>query len=118
MISLAIIAIALLAVYGNYSQTISMNADQQFNTTAPLLAARVVADFENRSLAELVDESGNFGSEFEGYEWVVKVETVASDILGNIAEDLHSIDITVSFNKAAYVFHCNTVRFVRREEGS
>mgnify|MGYP001819617326 FL=1 len=65
-----------------------------------------------------MDESGNFGSEFEGYEWVVKVETVTSDILGNIAEDLHSIDITVSFNSAAYVFHCNTVRFVRREDGS
>jgi len=118
MISLAIIAIALLAVYGNYSQTIAMNTDQQFNTTAPLLAARVAADFENRPLAELMDESGNFGSEFEGYEWVVKVESVTSDILGNIAEDLHSIDITVSFNNAENVFHCNTVRFFRREDGN
>jgi general secretion pathway protein I len=118
MISLAIIAIALLAVYGNYSQTIAMNTDQQFNTTAPLLAARVAADFENRTLDELVDESGNFGPAFDGYQWVVKVESVTSDILGNIAEDLHSIDITVSFNDAAYVFHCNTIRFVRREDGS
>ena len=33
MVSLSIIAIALLAVYGNYSQTIAMNTDQQFNTT-------------------------------------------------------------------------------------
>jgi len=115
MVSLAIIAIALMAVYGNYSQTIAMNTDQQFNTLAPLLAARVVADFENRSLADLADESGNFGSEFAGYEWGVVVEPITSDILGNIAEDLHSIDITVSFNNAERVFHCRTVRFIRRE---
>jgi len=118
MISLAIIAIALLAVYGNYSQTIAMNTDQQFNTTAPLLAARVAADFENRSLDELMDESGEFGPDFEGYEWVVKVEPVSSEILGNIAEDLQSIDITVSFNNTENVFNCTTVRFVRREDGS
>ena len=115
MVSLAIIAIALMAVYGNYSQTIAMNTDQQFNTLAPLLAAKVAADFENRSLDDLADESGNFGSEFEGFEWVVKVEPIPSDILGNIAEDLHSIDITVSFNNAEKVFHCRTIRFIRRE---
>ena len=118
MISLAIIAIALLAVYGNYSQTIAMNTNQQFNTTAPLLAARVAADFENRSLDELMDESGEFGPDFEGYEWVVKVEPVSSEILGNIAEDLQSIDITVSFNNTENAFQCTTVRFVRREDGS
>lgn len=118
MVSLAIIAIALLAVYGNYSQTIAMNTDQQFNTTAPLLAARVAADFENRSLTDLTDESGNFGPAFDGYEWQVVVEPVTADILGNIAEDLHSIDITVSFNNAEKVFHCRTIRFIRRESGS
>ena len=118
MVSLSIIAIALMAVYGNYSQTIAMNTDQQFNTLAPLLAARVAADFENRSPADLADESGNFGPEFEGYEWVVVVEPIPSEILGNIAEDLHSIDITVSFNNAERVFHCTTVRFIRRESES
>ena len=94
--------------------TIAMNTDQQFNTTAPLLAARVAAEFENRALTELADESGDFGSEFEGYEWNVVVEPILSDILGNIAEDLHSIDITVSFNNAEKVFNCRTVRFIRR----
>ena len=118
MVSLSIIAIALLAVYGNYSQTIAMNTDQQFNTTAPLLAARVVADFENRSLAELTDESGNFGPEFGGYEWSVVVESIESETLGQIAEDLHSINITVSFNNEEKVFQCKTVRFIRREGGN
>ena len=118
MISLSIIAIALLAVYGNYSQTIAMNAEQQFNTTAPLLAAKVVADFENRSLSDLTDESGNFGSEFDQYQWTAVVETLISDTLGNIAEDLHSITITVSFNNDERVFQCKTIRFIRRESGS
>jgi prepilin-type N-terminal cleavage/methylation domain-containing protein len=118
MVSLAIIAIALLAVYGNYSQTIAMNTDQQFNTLAPLLAARVAADFENRARADLADESGNFGPDFQGYEWAVVVESVTSDILGNIAEDLYSIDITVSFNNAEKVFQNRTVRFIRGESGN
>ena len=118
MVSLSIIAIALLAVYGNYSKTITMSADQQFNITAPLLAARVVADFENRSLSDLTDESGNFGSEFDQYQWTTVVETLTSDTLGNIAEDLHSITVTVSFNNDESVFQCKTVRFIRTESGS
>jgi prepilin-type N-terminal cleavage/methylation domain-containing protein len=118
MISLSIIAIALLAVYGNYSQTIAMSAGQQFNTTAPLLAARVVADFENRSLSDLTDESGNFGSEFDEYQWTAVVETLTSDTLGDIAEDLYSITVTVSFNNDDSVFQCNTIRLIRRESGS
>ena len=118
MVSLSIIAIALLAIYGNYSQTIAMSADQQFNTTAPLLAARVVADFENRSLTDLTDDSGNFGEEFDGYQWTAAVEPIISETLGNIAEDLHSINITVSFNNEEKVFHCKTVRFIRRESGN
>ena len=95
-----------------------MSAGQQFNTTAPLLAARVVADFENRSLSDLTDESGNFGSEFDEYQWTAVVETLTSDILGNIAEDLYSITVTVSFNNDDSVFQCNTIRLIRRESGS
>ena len=118
MICLSIIAIALMAVYGNYSHTIAMNADQQFNTTAPLLAARVVADYENRSTIDLIDESGNFGPEFDNYAWAVEVESIASESLGSIAEDLHSFNITVSFNDSDKVFQCKTVRFMRRETGN
>lgn len=118
MVSLSIIAIALLAVYGNYAQTISMNIGQKFNTTAPLLAARIVADFENRPLAELSDESGDFGTEFEGYRWETVVEPVSSEILGSIADDLQSIGVTVSFNGGEKIYHCKTVRFLRTETGS
>jgi hypothetical protein len=82
-----------------------------------LLAAKVAADFDNRARVDLADESGNFESDFEGYEWAVVVESVTSDILGNIAEDLYSIDITVSFNNTEKVFQCRTVRFVRGESG-
>lgn len=118
MICLSVIAIALMAVYGNYSHTIAMNADQQFNTTAPLLAARVVADFENRSATDITDESGTFGPEFDNYAWAVEVESITSEPLGSIAEDLYSLNISVSFNNAEKVFQCKTVRFLRRETGN
>ena len=117
MICLSIIAIVLMAVYGNYSHTIAMNTEQQFNTTAPLLAAKVVADYENRSAADLTDDSGNFGPEFDNYAWAVEVESISSETLEAIAEDLHSVNISVSFNTAEKVFQCKTVRFLRRETG-
>lgn len=117
MVSLSIIAIALLAVYGNYSHTITMNSDHQFNTVAPLLAARVVADFENRSPTDLTDESGNFGPEFDRYQWAAVVENTASETLGSIADDLYSINIAVSFNNDENVFRCQAIRFIRREDG-
>lgn len=118
MICLSIIAITLMAVYGNYSHTIAMNADQQFNATAPLLAARVVADYENRSTIDLIDETGNFGPEFDNYAWSVEVESITSESLGSIAEDLHTFNITVTFNDSDKVFQCKTVRFVRGETGN
>lgn len=117
MVSLSIIAIALLAVYGNYSHTIAMNIDQQFNTTAPQLAARVAAEFENREPDDLSDESGDFGPAFDGYQWAVAIEPVTSEVLGSLAEDLYSLDIRVTFNNAAKIYQCKTLRFLRKEVG-
>jgi len=113
MISLSIIAIALTAVYNTYTRTISLNMEQRFNTTAPLLAARVVNDFEGRSLDDLSDESGEFGTEFPGYTWEATVETIASETLDAIAEDMRSVAVTVSFNDGEWVYRVKTFRFMR-----
>ena len=115
MVSLSIIAIALLAVYGNFSRTLWMSTEQKFNATAPLLAARVVADFEGRDRDAMTDESGDFGDAFSGYTWTATVETVASETLGAIADDLRSIEVVVSFNEGERLFRCKTLRFLRRE---
>jgi hypothetical protein len=82
------------------------------------LAARIVADYENRSPTDLIDESGNFGPAFDNYAWEVTVDTITSDTLESIADDLYSFNITVSFNDAEKVFQCKTVRFMRRETGN
>ena len=115
MVSLSIIAIALLAIYGNFSHTLALNIEQKFNAVAPLLAARVLADFESRSADEMVDESGAFGVEFAGFVWKVTVESLPSETLGEISKDLHSIDVVVSFNGDERIFQCKTIRFLRRE---
>jgi len=113
MVSLSVIAIALTAIYSNYNQTISMSIAQKFNTTAPLLAATIVTDFESRPLMDLTDDSGDFGPEFEGYAWEVVVETIVSETLGTIAEDIRGIGITVTLNDGEQIFHSKTFRFMR-----
>jgi general secretion pathway protein I len=118
MISLAIIAIALIAIYSTYTQTISLNVEQRFNTTAPLLAAKIVSDFESRPRDDLTDESGEFGPEFPGYTWDAVVETIASETLDTVAEDMRSIAVTISFNADEFVYRVRTIRFMRSGEAS
>jgi len=115
MVSLAIIAIALLAIYGNFSRTLSMNIEQKFNAMAPLLAAQVIADFESRPADEMTDDSGDFGVKFDGYTWKASVESVETQTLGSIADDLRTIDVIVSFGEDQRAFECKTLRFLRRE---
>ena len=116
MVSLSIIAIALIAVYSTYTQTISMNIEQRFNATAPLLAAGIVSDLEKRSLDDLSDESGEFGPEFPGYRWETVVETLTSETLDTIAEDMRGISVTVSLNEGEWTYRVDTFRFMRSGE--
>jgi len=71
MIAMAILAIALVAVYRSQSQSISMAGDSRFLTTAALLAqGRMVQLDALGSRAE----SGDFGEEFPDYKWQVTIE--------------------------------------------
>ncbi len=108
MVAVAIIAIVLTAVHRLHIQTISMNNASRFYTIAPLLAQNALAIIETSK--DNIPESGDFGEDFPEYSWKAKIEDVESEYLGEIAENLKRIDITVFFNKGEYSFGFRTYR--------
>jgi general secretion pathway protein I len=112
MVAMAIMAIVLVAVYRMHSQTLSMTAAARFQTEAPLLAQRKLAEIGS-SADSFGSDSGDFGDDFEGYRWTMVVEDVVSEALGEVSQDLKRIDLTVTSD--AGTFKIRTYRFMRTE---
>ena len=113
MVAISIIATVLVTVYRMHAQTISMNFISRFQTTAPMLAKKVLTEIETKTVDDLVDDSGDFGKEFSDYKWQVSVKEVESDALGEIAKDLKQIEVTVSLNEDEDVYTIRSYRFFR-----
>ena len=110
MIAMAIMAIVLVSVYRLHSQTLSMATANRFYTQAPLLAQSKMAQLEAMDSDPVSGDSGDFGDKFPGYGWSISTEDVSSEILGEAAENLKRIDVTVTLNENEYGY---TVRLYR-----
>lgn len=88
MIAMAILAIALVAVFSSQAQSISMVGDARLTTTAALLAQAKMAEYELDAPDALGSASGDFGEDFPDYEWRAEV--------GDEAALLRRIEITVT----------------------
>jgi general secretion pathway protein I len=73
MIAMAILAIALVAVYQSQSQRISMSGSSRFLTTASLLAQSRMAEIDTADAREVKAGSGDFGDDFPDYQWQVEI---------------------------------------------
>jgi general secretion pathway protein I len=73
MIAMAILSIALLAVFQMQSQSISMATEARFTTTASLLAQSKMADVESAASLTNRTENGDFGRDYPQYGWNLKV---------------------------------------------
>ena len=73
MIAMAILAIALVAVFQLQSQSISMSTDSRFMTTASLLAQSKMAEAEACSTSVNLKEDGDFGPDYPQYTWHLEV---------------------------------------------
>ncbi|MEJ2658284.1 MAG: prepilin-type N-terminal cleavage/methylation domain-containing protein [Desulfobacterales bacterium] len=113
MAAISIIAIVLVSVYKLHAQTIAMNQEVRFYATAPMLAQKKMAEIESKSRNDMSNDSGDFGDEFPNYHWNIIVDDVASKALGNEAEDLKRIDITVSFNNDEFTYALRTYKFLQ-----
>ena len=96
MMAMAIIAIALTAIMGSQSQSVTIANEVRFNTTAPLLAQTRIAEVEINEPDELVSDSGSFGEDFPGYSWQLSVKDAFLQGPDAVSDHLKQIDLTVS----------------------
>ena len=73
MIAMAILAIALVAIFQMQSQSISMSTDSRFMTTAALLAQSKMVEAEAESTLTNRREDGDFGPDYPQYIWHLEV---------------------------------------------
>jgi len=88
MLAMAILAIALVAVFQSQSQSISMAGQARFATTASLLAQSKMAEVETMDPGEINADSGDFGDDFPDYSW--KVDVTEAQV-----ENVKKIEVTV-----------------------
>jgi general secretion pathway protein I len=113
MIALAVMSIVLVSVYRMHSQSLTMNAAARFYTLAPMLAQKKMAELETNSTGGFPDDSGDFGEQYPGYSWRASLADVSSEVLGEVADDLKRIDLTVSFSGNQLSYNLRTYRFQR-----
>jgi general secretion pathway protein I len=112
MVAMSIIAIALVAILGSQSQSVSLAAEARFKTTASLLAQSKMAEMEAKNPADLVSESGDFGEDFPEYTWTVTVGDVMFDESIIAADHLKQIDLRVSWGEnKVYQYNLRLYRF-------
>jgi general secretion pathway protein I len=113
MVALAVMSIVLVSVYRMHSQSLTMNTAARFYILAPLLAQNRLAELETISSEGFSDNSGDFGEQYPGYSWRSSVTDVSSEVLGEAANDLKRIDLTVSYNEGQFSYNLRTYRFQR-----
>ena len=113
MVALAVMSIVLVSIYRMHSQSLTMNTAARFYILAPLLAQNKLAELESLSSEGFSDNSGDFGEQYPGYSWRSSVADVSSEVLGEVANDLKRIDLTVSYNEDQFSYNLRTYRFQR-----
>ncbi|MBN1625097.1 MAG: type II secretion system protein [Deltaproteobacteria bacterium] len=76
MVSLAIVAVVLVSLLISQSQSVSLQDEIKFKTTAALLAQKKISEIELEKTDKLNSDNGDFGDDFADYSW----ETIVQDI--------------------------------------
>jgi general secretion pathway protein I len=95
MVALAIIAIVLVSVLVSQTQSLSLQDESKFNTTAALLAQKKVSEVEITTTGNLTSGSGDFGTDFPNYTWEVNVQDVTLSGAEKFTQYLKQIDVNI-----------------------
>ncbi len=102
MVALAVVAIALTAVYRMHTQTLFMEQLGRFDLQATLLARQKLADIDAGDLNELEGDNGTFGDLYPGFTWRVETDTIETDDLREDGPGLKRITLTVARGEATF----------------
>ena len=96
MIAVAVLTIALAAVLGLQSKSLTLASESRFNTTAALLAQGKMAEITVAGMGELTSDTGDFGDVFSGYAWRLSVQNADLPGLEKMKGRLKQIDLEVT----------------------
>lgn len=114
LVAMAVLAVVLLAVYRLQAQSISMTRHARFQAVAPLLARQKIAELDLAGIETRPEKSGEFNAPFAGYRWRLQVADTRSSHLGETAERLKRIDLTISRDADGLEYQVQTYRFFDR----
>ena len=102
MIAVAIMGIALTALLGSQSQSVSFANSARFETNAALLAQSKMSEMTVRAPEMLTSDSGDFGDDYPGYTWEATVSDVTLEGVESLSDYLKQIDLTVAWGGYSY----------------
>jgi general secretion pathway protein I len=111
MIAVSIMAVGLTAVFQLHSQTLVLLHRTQFETVAPMLAQRKMAELEGRSATDLIDTSGEFEETYSGYQWQVTVSEVVTGRLEKVGQNFKRIDVMVQLGEGDLTYNLRSYRY-------
>jgi general secretion pathway protein I len=110
MVALAVLATTLTVIYQLHGQTMMISSDARFYNLAPMLAQAKLSEVEQSAYKELAESSGDFGEDYPGFQWSVRIEDVPSDLLEAKPYHLTRIEIVVSHDDES-TYNLRTYRF-------
>ncbi len=118
MIAVAVLTIALAAVLGLQSRSLSLASESRFHTTSALLAQEKMAEMAVLPVNKLSSDSGDFGEFFPGYAWRVTVRNAGLPGLETMKGRLKRIDLEVTCGTGdLYRYDLRLYRFFPPETG-
>ncbi len=106
MVAVSIIAIALVALFGSQSRSLSNATEAHFNIVAPMLASGKLAELEIETAAPDNNE-GDFGDEFPGYRWKIETEKAtfeSPEALDKLEKPLQKVELTVLWSETNFSY--------------
>jgi general secretion pathway protein I len=105
MIAVSVLTIALAAVLGLQSKSLTLASESRFHTTAALLAQGKMAEITVAKMSELTSDTGDFGDVFTGYAWRLSVQNADLPGLEKMKGRLKRIDLEVTCGEGELFRH-------------
>jgi general secretion pathway protein I len=116
MVALSIVASVMVPLLVSQSEGISIQDETKFRTTAALLAKKKISEIEVKGKDDLIPDYGDFGDDFPGYFWEIKIQDLSFPEIDEEAQKytkyLKQIDLNVyRGDKKRYQYSLRLYRF-------
>lgn len=113
MVAVSIIAIVSTAIYQMHFFSLSEGHRARLEAQCLLLAQQKLANMESVSTEALGNASGDFGEDFPGFRWEMRVDGVESDLFKGAGKDLKKIELRVFSDRPSVLYALRVYRFTR-----